>query len=52
MQTTFLAFAAAHAKERRYGAAVDPATVTQKQLRNYAASRIETVITPRTIQTK
>jgi Integrase/Phage integrase, N-terminal len=49
MQTTFLAFAV-HAKERRYGAAVDPATVTEKQLRNYVSSRIEAGITPRTIQ--
>jgi len=48
MRTTFLAFAA-HAKERRYGP-VDPATVTEKQLRNYVAARIESGITPRTIQ--
>jgi hypothetical protein len=48
MHTTFLAFAA-HAKQRRYGP-VDPATVTEKQLRNYVASRIEAGITPRTIQ--
>mgnify|MGYP000982484559 CR=1 FL=1 len=48
MHTTFLAFAA-HAKQGRYGP-VDPATVTEKQLRNYVASRIDTGITPRTIQ--
>jgi hypothetical protein len=48
MLTTFKAFAA-HAKQRRYGA-VDPATVTEKQLRNYVAARIEGGITPRTIQ--
>lgn len=48
MRTTFLAFAA-HAKQRRYGP-VDPATVTEKQLRNYVAARIEVGITPRTIQ--
>jgi hypothetical protein len=48
MHTTFLAFAA-HAKQRRYGP-VDPATVTERQLRNYVATRIEAGITPRTIQ--
>jgi hypothetical protein len=48
MLTSFRAFAA-HAKERRYGA-VDPATVTEKQLRNYVAARLEADITPRTIQ--
>jgi hypothetical protein len=48
MRTTFLAFAA-HAKQRRYGP-VDPATITEKQLRNYVAARIEAGLTPRTIQ--
>jgi len=48
MLTTFKAFAA-HAKQRRYGD-VDPATVTEKQLRNYVGARIEAGITPRTIQ--
>lgn len=48
MLTTFKAFAA-HARQRRYGD-VDPATVTEKQLRNYVGARIEAGITPRTIQ--
>lgn len=48
MRTTFRAFAA-HAKERRYGP-VDPSTITEKQLGNYVASRIEAGITARTIQ--
>ncbi|MGV7243803.1 integrase domain-containing protein [Caballeronia sp. M23-90] len=48
MRTTFRAFAA-HAKERRYGL-VDPATITEKQLGNYVASRIAVGITPRSIQ--
>jgi site-specific recombinase XerD len=48
MLTTFRAFAT-HAKQRRYGD-VDPATVTEKQLRNYVGTRIEAGITPRTIQ--
>ncbi|WP_088924927.1 integrase domain-containing protein [Burkholderia multivorans] len=48
MRTTFLAFAA-HAKHRRYGQ-VAPATVTEKQLRNYVVSRIDAGISARTIQ--
>ncbi|WP_060073368.1 integrase domain-containing protein [Burkholderia cepacia] len=48
MRTTFLAFAA-HAKQRRYGQ-VDPAIVTEKQLRNYVLSRIDAGISARTIQ--
>jgi len=48
MLTTFKAFAT-HAKQWRYGD-VDPATVTEKQLRNYVAARIAAGITARTIQ--
>jgi hypothetical protein len=48
MLTTFKAFAT-HAKQRRYGD-VDPATITEKQLRNYVTTRIEAGITARTIQ--
>lgn len=49
MQTTFRALEA-HAKSARWGADVNPQSLSFKQLRGYAQARLESGISPRVVQ--